>query len=413
MGSNVVLPLKPHANRKHSAAELVELLTPQVNQLPSLDANVWNWDTGLPGTDGDMNSRELDLVISTTDDYRQLYNKTEQLKALLDHHKSFESLRHDLRLDSIGYSIEIDTSKLAKLELSPTQVAKTTEIFFSGDKSINFQKDNVLYNLTLQGLKKPWSLDELYLTTPSGQRVSLGTVAKMKNQAQPDTLEHVNQMRATTLHAQLLPKQSLTKGMDTLWSQAKEILPSQYKLSWSGAAKAYNESSRTLLLFVLSVLFIYAILCIQFENFIYPLIILFTIPLACSGALLFAYLFGQSLNIFTQVGLITLIGLITKHGILLVEFANQLQKDGFSLVEAIKQSCAMRLRPILMTTGAMLFGVIPLVLSHDAGAESRRAIGTILLGGLSVGTFFTLFVLPSIYYMVSKIYKTNLIEART
>ncbi len=406
-GSNLVLPLKPHAKRKRSAAEIVESLRAPMAKLNSIDASVWSWDDGLPGTDNEMNGNELELVLSTTDDYAQLYNKAEQLKALLADNKSFESVRHDLRLDSMGYAIEVDNSKLASLGLTPAQVAKTIEIFFSGDRSINFQKDNVIYNLTLQGTMKPWGLDELYLTTPLGHRVSLGTLAKMKNQAQPASLEHVNQMRSTTLHVQLAPHQSFKKGMDSLWSFAKENLPSQYKLSWSGAAKTYNESSRTLLLFLLSILFIYSILCIQFENFIYPLIILITIPLACSGALVFAYLFGQSLNIFTEVGLITLIGLITKHGILIVEFANQLQKEGVFLLEAIKKSCAMRLRPILMTTGAMIFGVIPLVLSHDAGAESRRAIGTILLGGLSLGTLFTLFVLPTIYYMVSKVLKYN------
>lgn len=402
-GSNIVLPLKPHAKRQRSATEIVESLNSPMAKLPSIDATVWSWDTGLPGTDSEMNGNELELVLSTTDDYAQLYNKTEQFKALLASNKLFESVRHELRLDSMGYSIEVDHSKLAKLGLTPNQVAKTTEIFFSGDKSIDFQKDNVIYNLTLQGMAKPWSLDELYLTTPLGQRISLGTVANMKNQAQPASLEHVNQMRSTTLHVQLAPQQSFQKGMDSLWSLAKEKLPSQYKLSWSGTAKTYNESSRTLLLFLLSILFIYSILCIQFENFIDPLIILLTIPLACSGALIFAYLFGQSLNIFTEVGLITLIGLITKHGILIVEFANQLQKDSYSLMEAIKKSCAMRLRPILMTTGAMIFGVIPLILSHDAGAESRKAIGVILLGGLSLGTLFTLLVLPTIYYMISKI----------
>lgn len=402
-GGNIVLPLKPHKLRKRTSTQIVESLKPQMEKLPSIDASVWSWDTGLPGTDNTMSGRELELVLSTTHDYQKLYNVTEQIKAKLDQNKSFESSRSDLRLDSMGYSIEINQNKLAELGLTPTQVAKTIEIFFSGDKTINFQKDNVLYNLTLQGTSKPWTLDELYLTTPKGQRVSLAVVAKMTQKPQPEALDHVNQMRATSLHVQLVAHQSFKKGMDLLWNEVKELLPSHYKMSWSGAAKAYYESSHTmLLLFALSILFIYAILCVQFEHFIYPLIILFTVPLACSGALLFAYLFGQSLNIFTEVGLITLVGLITKHGILIIEFANQLQQEGSSLLEGIIRACSMRLRPILMTTGAMIFGVFPLVLSHDAGAESRRAIGTVLIGGLSIGTLFTLFILPSIYYMDSK-----------
>jgi multidrug efflux pump len=151
---------------------------------------------------------------------------------------------------------------------------------------------------------------------------------------------------------------------------------------------------------LLSIAFIYAILSIQFENFIDPFIILFTVPLASFGALLCTYIFGQSLNIYTQVGLITLIGLISKHGILIVEFANQLRQKGTGLANAIQTAAVLRLRPVLMTTGAMVCGAIPLVLSHDAGSEARRAIGTVLIGGLCWGTLFTLFVLPAVYYII-------------
>ncbi|QMT61301.1 efflux RND transporter permease subunit [Legionella sp. PC997] len=405
-GSSIVMPLKSHQQRTRSAEQIVHSLKPKTERLPSVDASIWSWDSGLPGVEDARNNSELELVISTTEDFRQLFETTERLKKILDQSKTFASTRYDLRLDSMGYSINIDKNTLAQLGLTPAQLAKTVEVFFSSDKSLTFQKDGVSYNLTLQGSSKPWTLDELYLTAPSGKRISLGSVAQMKRRAQPTALEHVNQMRSTTLYAQLPEKQSFKKGMNELLELAKENLPNQYKLSWGGAAKAYNESSHTMvLLFALAILFIYAILAAQFENFIYPLIILLTVPLACFGALLFAYLFGQSLNIFTQVGLVTLVGLISKHGILIVEFANQLQKEGFSLADAIKKSCSLRLRPILMTTGAMVFGAIPLVLSHDAGAEARHAIGTVLIGGLCVGTLFTLFVLPSVYFMISQIIK--------
>ena len=166
-----------------------------------------------------------------------------------------------------------------------------------------------------------------------------------------------------------------------------------------------------ILLFSLALVFIYAILSMQFENFMDPLIILLTVPLAISGALFTVWLFNQSLNIYTQVGLITLIGLITKHGILIVEFTNQLQKSGVPLSNAIETASKLRLRPILMTTGAMIFGAIPLVLSQDAGSEARHAIGWTLLGGLSFGTFFTLFVLPSLCYSIKSRYKKRSQEA--
>lgn len=401
-GANLVLPLKEHKKRKRSSEQILTSLRAQLEQIRSFDALVWSWDSGLPGMDNAMNGSEIDLVISSPKNYRQLFNTAEMIKKALDNSNQFASTRYDLRLDSMGYTIDIDRTALAQLGLSPEQAAKTIEIFFSGDKSMTFQKDNVVYNLTLQGNKKPWSLNEIYLTTPSGKRVSLGAVARMKRQSQPASLEHVNQMRSTTINAQLPAHHSFKKGMDVMLQLAKENTGNEYKLSWTGAAKTYISSSNTMaLLFILSLVFIYAILAAQFEHFLYPLIILFTVPMACFGALLLLYLFNQSLNIYSQVGLVTLIGLITKHGILIVEFANQLQKEGLNLYDAIKTSCALRLRPILMTTGAMVFGAIPLILSHEAGSEARRAIGTVLIGGLSIGTIFTLFILPSVYYLIS------------
>lgn len=400
-GGSIILPLKPHTERKRSANQIVAALQPQLTHFPSADTIAWSWDTGLPGTDDAGNGAELSLVLSSSESFRQLLEQVEKLKAVLDNSKEFESIRYDLRLDSLGYSIDVDNNALSILGLSAKQVAKTIEVFFSADKSLTFQKEGVVYNLTLQGTSSPWTLNELYLTTATGKRVSLGAITQMQPKAQPATLDHFNQMRSTTLHVQLHAGDSTLKGMEKLWLLAKQELPNHYKMTWSGSAKAYNESSHTMLfLFGLALFFIFAILATQFENFIDPLIIMFTVPLACSGALLFAYLFGQSFNIYTQVGLITLVGLITKHGILIVEFANQLKKQGQPLLEAVQQAAVLRLRPILMTTGAMIFGIIPLLLSHDAGAESRHAIGIMLVGGLSIGTLFTLFVLPSVYYFV-------------
>lgn len=397
-GASLILPLKPHAERKRSANELIEILRPAFSHYPSVDPHVWSWDSGLPGIDNAGSGSELTLVISTNESYRQLFDQVEKLKAALDASKLFESSYFELRLDSMGYNIDLDMNRLAKLGLSPAQVAKTIEVFFSGDKSQSFEKDGVVYNLTIKGNTSPWTLDGLYLTTPRGKRVSLGALTKLTAKAQPAALEHYQQMRSTTLHVLPIKGQSLSKAVDEVWRTAKEELPEQYKLSWSGAAKALNESSNVMIfLLILSLAFIYAILAVQFENFIDPLIILFTVPLACSGALASAYFFGQSLNIYTEVGLITLIGLISKHGILIVEFANQLHGEGILLKEAIQQAAVLRLRPILMTTGAMVFGAIPLILSHDAGAESRHAIAAVLIGGLCMGTMFTLFILPAVY----------------
>lgn len=400
-GGSIVLPLKPHAQRHRTASQLVDELRPAFNHYPSIDPHVWSWDTGLPGIDDAGSGTELALVISTPESYRQLFDETEKLKATLDKTQLFADVSYELRLDSMGYNIDLNYNQLAKLGLSASQVAKTIEVFFSGDKSQTFEKDGVTYNVTIKGSQAPWTLNELYLTTSEGKRVSLGAITTMQPKAQPATLDHYQQMRSTTLHVQLKKGDTMARAAKTLWTQAKENLPSHYKLTWTGAAKALQESSHVMLfLLLLSLAFIYAILSTQFENFIDPFIILFTVPLACSGALLFTWLFGQSLNIYTQVGLITLIGLISKHGILIVEFANKLHQNGATLLDAIQRAAVLRLRPVLMTTGAMVFGAIPLVLSHDAGAESRHAIGTVLIGGLCVGTFFTLFILPAVYIII-------------
>ena len=401
-GASILFPLRPHTQRKRSAGQIVAALQPLFAHYPSIDPAVWSWDAGLPGVDNAGTGAELALVISTPDDYRQLFDQAEKLKAALDTSKQFGVINYDLHLDTMGYTIELDHNKLAKLGLTAGQVAKTIEVFFSGDKSQTFEKDGIIYNLTIKGSTSPWTLNELYLTTPNGKRVSLGAFTKMTPKAQPATLSHSQQMRSTTMHVQLRGGDSIAKSIEKLWGIAKSDIPQQYKLSFTGAAKAFHESSSAMLfLLILSLAFIYAILSIQFDNFIDPLIILFTVPLACFGALLCTYLFGQSLNIFTQVGLITLIGLISKHGILIVEFANQLHKEeGAPYIDAIQKAAVLRLRPILMTTGAMVFGAIPLILSHDAGAEARHAIGTVLIGGLCFGTLFTLFVLPAVYCMI-------------
>ncbi len=403
-GSTVFFPLKPHAERHRNSEKIIDEFNKKTSILPSIDSYAWSWDNGLPGTRSSQHSSELEVVISTTESFQNLFATTQTLKSDLTSSKQFANVRNQLQLDALGYAVDIDHNALAKLGLSAEQVAKTIEVFFSGDKSLNFAKDGVLYNVIVRGITSPWTLNELYLTTDSHQPVSLGAIAQLRPQTQPKALQHFNQLRSTTLTLQLLPGESIVQGMKKL-NVFLENLPRQYKATWLGAAKNYSQAShQTLFLFLLSIVFIYAILAMQFENFIDPLIILVTVPLAATGSVTATYWCGLSFNIFTEVGLITLIGLISKHGILIVEFANQLQAEGCTLLEAIIRAATLRLRPILMTTGAMIFGALPLLLSHDAGAEPRRAIGLILISGLSIGTVFTLLVLPTVYFTIKTLH---------
>ena len=400
-GGTVVLPLKPRAERKRSAAEIVGSFRKQAIDFPSVDAWPWSWDSGLPGLDNSFSGGDLSVVISTTDTYRHLFNQIQAIKKNIDTHPLFASARHDLKLDFLSYRIDLNTNLLAKLNLTERQIAKTIEVFFTGDKSINFAKEGILYPVTIEGMTDPWTLNELYVTNTTGKRISIGSVATLTPTTQPKELKHYNQMRSAVLTTELKRGEKIEATMPELLTTANKTLPTDYKKSWTGAAKMYHESANTMaILFVLAVIFIFAILAIQFENFVDPFIVLLTVPLACAGALAVVWAMRQSMNIYTQVGLITLVGLITKHGILIVEFVNQLRRQNIPLMDAIQRAARLRLRPILMTTGAMIFGIIPLILSQDAGFESRRAIGYVLIGGLSFGTLFTLFILPPLCYVI-------------
>lgn len=402
-GAGLVMPLVPLSQRQQKAADLVEAIKPKVTLIPSTDPRPWSWDMALPGISNAGAGARLNLVISTTDDFKDLYQHVSELKKQLESSGDFSMISFDLSLDTPGYGIEIDYPQLAKLNLSPQQVAKAIEVFFSGDRSESLAKDGISYNIQVQGLKKPWHLSEIYLTNSQNQAISLATVAKLVPQTQAESLTHFQQMRSTNLYVMLHKNTPIAKGAEQVLQLAKETLPDNYQLSWQGAVKSLHESSNTMIfLLALATLFIYAILAMQFESFIDPFIILLTVPLAFIGALTALYGFNGSLNIYSQIGLITLIGLITKHGILIVEFANQRHLAGEALYPAIIDAATQRLRPILMTTSAMTLGAIPLLLSMDAGAESRHAIGLVLVSGLVVGTIFTLFILPAVYLSIKQ-----------
>jgi multidrug efflux pump len=241
-------------------------------------------------------------------------------------------------------------------------------------------------------------INSLYITTQSGQSVSIGAVAELVPSSGPTNLPHYNKMRSVILSTDIPQGMPLNKAMSLFKQQLDASLPEQLEKYWTGKSKALKKGlTEAAVLFVLSLIFIYAIMAIQFESFLDPFIILLTVPFACFGGLLFVWLSGGAFNIYTQIGLVTLIGLITKHGILIVSFVNQ-QSQNIPLVDRILQAASLRLRPILMTSGAMVMGTIPLIISTDMGHESRQAIGIVLLGGLVVGTVLTLFVLPSLCY---------------
>jgi multidrug efflux pump len=407
------MPLKEWGKRKRSPAFLTEELREKTRKMFSVDVHPWSWDTGLPGIDEAGNATGLSLVLQTIGSYKELFTAIESFRQELEKKKWFKDISYDLHLNTSGYSLDINQLRLSQAGLTPTQISTILQVYFEGMQSLFFQKDHVRYPITLETISPPWELNEIYLTNPQNHRISLGALMQLRPTALPKELRHYNQMRAATLSITLAPGDDFQAAMKKLESLKAKVLPPTIKTEWSGLAKAFNESSSVMLgLLLMGLIFVYAILAMQFESFADPFIIILTVPLACTGALLTLLLVGQSFNIYTQIGLITLIGLITKHGILLVEFANQQKAAGKSARDAAQISASLRLRPILMTTSAMVVGSVPLILSAGAGNEARRAIGYVLVGGLSLGTLFTLFVIPAAYVVVSEMSLQNILSFR-
>jgi multidrug efflux pump len=247
-------------------------------------------------------------------------------------------------------------------------------------------------------------LAHYYIRSASGQAIPLSTIAHIEKKTVPESLNHFQQQNAATLSGVALPGVSQGDAITYLQDLAIRTLPVGYSVDYGGQSRQYvQESSALLVTFAFALIMIFLALAAQFESFRDPIIILVTVPMSICGALIFINLGigGASLNIYTEVGLVTLIGLISKHGILIVEFANNLQKQGHSKREAVEMAAEIRLRPILMTTGAMVLGVLPLILARGAGAVSRYNMGLVIATGLAIGTVFTLFVVPAMYVVLA------------
>jgi multidrug efflux pump len=233
--------------------------------------------------------------------------------------------------------------------------------------------------------------------------VPLSSLVKIRESVSPRELNHFNQRRSVTITANLAPGYSLGEGLDFMEQAAARVLKSGYATELNGVSREFRASSGALVVvFVLALLFIFLVLAAQFESFVDPFIIMLSVPLSMVGALGAMHLTGGTLNVYSQIGLVTLVGLITKHGILIVEFANQMRQQGRDVREATIEGASLRLRPILMTTGAMVLGAIPLALSTGAGAESRQQIGWVIVGGMSFGTLLTIFVVPTVYTLFAR-----------
>jgi multidrug efflux pump len=290
---------------------------------------------------------------------------------------------------------------LAALGIDEKAISLTVQTYSDRMQPSEFKLDAQRYRVYLRSNTPTDDLNTIYLGTQKGDQIPLSTVADIRNEVQAPVLSHLNQMRSAAVLANLGDETSLSDARAYLDKLLPTMVPSDVSIVYEGALGMQEKSSQTfLLLFLAGLVFIFAIMAIQFEGVIDPLIILFTVPFACVGGALMLWLTGSGTNLYTQVGMLTLIGLITKHGILLTEFVGTKRREGSALEPAIFQAAGLRFRPIIMTTAAMVLGALPLMISSGAGVESRAAIGTVIVGGMIFGTILTLFVLPSAIFSI-------------
>jgi multidrug efflux pump len=391
-------------DRHRTTSELLPLMQAQADQISGAKIAMYQ-PSPLPGSDG----LPVQFIILTTKSYAELNEVATEFMHAANATGMFSYIDNDLKLDMLQASIQIDRYKAAKLGMQMDDIGNMVSAALSQQYVNFFELDNRSYRVIPQvNRNERLNYDQIlnyYITTANGDTVQLSTFATMVTEVVPESLNHFHEVPAATISAVLSPGITMGAALTRLENLAETVLPDGYDIDYAGESRQYEKESATFLItFAFSMIIIFLCLAALFESFCDPLIILISVPMSIFGALLFINLGvgGASLNIYTQVGLVTLIGLISKHGILIVQFAHTLQAEGRSKREAIVTAAGIRLRPILMTTGAMVLGVIPLLLATGAGAESRFNIGLVIASGISIGTLFTLFVVPAMYLLIGK-----------
>lgn len=318
----------------------------------------------------------------------------------------FQMADVDLKFSKPEARIQINRDKASIMGVSTKNIAQTLQYGLSGQRMgyfyMNGKQYEILGEINRQQRNKPADLKAIYVRSNGGDMIQLDNLIELESGIAPPKLYRYNRFVSATISAGLADGKTIGQGLDEMDKIAKETLDDTFRTALSGDSKEYRESSSSLMFaFILAILLIYLILAAQFESFKDPLIIMLTVPLAIAGALVFMYLGDITMNIFSQIGIIMLIGLVAKNGILIVEFANQKQEAGEDKMNAIKDSALQRLRPILMTSASTVLGLIPLAFATGEGANQRIAMGTAVVGGMVVSTLLTMYIVPAIYSYIS------------
>jgi len=354
-----------------------------------------------------VRDQPIQLVVLTSESYEALSGYVEQILEKGQGSELLQNLDSDLRLNKPQLNVDVDRDKVASLGVDLEALGRTLETLLGGRQVTRFKREGQQYDVVVQVEDEdrltPADLEQIYVRAEGGAMIQLSNLVTLEETVAPKELNHFNQLRSATFTATLAEGATLGEALGELEQIVRDVIPPSAQIDYAGQSREFKEASAEIYFtFILALAFIYLVLAAQFESFVDPLTIMLTVPLSITGGLLGLYLTGGTLNIYSQVGLVTLIGLITKHGILIVEFANQMRQRGKDIHEAVLDASALRLRPILMTTGAMVLGAVPLAIAAGAGAESRQDIGIVIVGGLLIGTLFTLFVIPVVYTYLAR-----------
>ncbi len=389
--------------RRKTTQQLSRELLPKFQALPGVSA----FPIAPPSLGQGFRERAVNFVIVSSESYENLSRVSQAMVAEMAKNPGFVQPDTDLRLNKPEIFMEVDRERAADAGVSVDQVARTVETMLGGRAVTRYKRNADQYDVLVQtagsGRTTPEDIDKLFVRGRNETMVPLSSLVKVREAVSPRELNHFNQRRSVSITANLAPDYALGEALQFMDATAARLLEPGYATELNGMSREFRASSGALgLVFVLALLFIFLVLSAQFESFVDPFVILLAVPLSMVGALLALKYAGGTLNVYSQIGLVTLVGLITKYGILIVEFSNQLRQQGRPTADAVVEAAALRLRPILMTTGAMVLGALPLALATGAGAESRQQIGWVIVGGMSLGTLLTLFVVPTVYTLFAR-----------
>ncbi len=394
--------LKPWEERERTQSEIVQSIQPALFSVPGFLA----FPIEPPPLDTGGGFNQKVQYILQSGNLTELAEYTETMVGRLRGLPELVNVDSDLKITKPELKIRIDRNKAADLGISVREIATTLQVLFGGQDVTTFKREGEQYDVIVQ-LKRQSrftrsDLEKIYIRTEGGREgaplVQLSNIVSMEETVGPSQINHYNRIRSSTLRANLAPGVTLGEGLDAIDRVAEEILPSSFTTALAGESREFREGqSRLFFTFFLAIFMVYIVLASQFESFVEPLVILFSVPLAMIGALGTLWAAGMTLNLFSVIGLIMLIGLSTKNSILLIEFANQLRQKGDPLVEAVIEAGAIRLRPILMTAISTVFGILPIALGIGAGSQSRQPLGMAIVGGMIFSTLLTLYVVPVVF----------------